>query len=172
MSIEDIPTAIWVAIIGAAATIIGTLIANTGSLIGQGRQLKRDGKTIDQIHETTKAAEPKIGNIEKSCDKICEKLNNQDKNLITSLTEIKSSTGAMQRQFENLNMYRANSPIQMNALVAAITEMFAQHDKDQKRIDLLERENFELKQRNQSLEAQLRQSSTTDREQDTWEPEY
>ena len=65
MSIEDIPTAIWVAIIGAAATIIGTLIANTGSLIGQGRQLKRDGERIEKISADAAEMNPTVVNIEK-----------------------------------------------------------------------------------------------------------
>ena len=175
MSIKDIPTAIWVAIIGAAATIIGTLIANTGSLIGQGRQLKRDGKTIEQIRETANTAPASLEKaIQNSEAKICEKLTDQDKNLIASLTEIKSSTGAMQRQIENLNMHRANSPVQMNALVAAITEMYAQHDRDQKTIESLQNEIAELKRRNQELENTLlqRDLGNGSRTQDDWEPEY
>jgi len=65
MSIENIPSAIWVAIIGAIATIVGTLIASTVSLIGQGRQAKQDGKRIEKISADTTHMTPVVANIEK-----------------------------------------------------------------------------------------------------------
>ncbi len=55
---ENITVEIAVAVIGAAAVVIAALIAGVVALIGQWRQLKRDGKTIDSIQKNTNSLSP------------------------------------------------------------------------------------------------------------------
>ena len=62
------------AIIAAAGVILAALIAGVVALIGQSRQLKRDGKSIDETKAIASDIQPKINNIDHRTEKQSEKL--------------------------------------------------------------------------------------------------
>lgn len=136
-------------------------------------------KSINDVAETAPGSLDE--RIKETGKGICEKIDNQDRFLIRDITEIKSSTSAVQRQIENFNKSRQDVPIQQDSLIAIIHEIYSQHDRDQQtiagmrtEINRLEAENANLKRKKQELEKIIQnkyQHNTQRREQDDWERE-
>lgn len=106
-------------------------------------------KEISQVAETApKEIKEKISASETV---ICTKLAQNENQLLRDITELKSSSSAVQRQVENLTSYRPGVLLQQEQAVSALCSLYAQHDRDQKTIAELTKKVAELEEENAVL---------------------
>ena len=106
-------------------------------------------KEIGQVAETApREIKEKIGSSETT---ICKKLDQNEKQFLRDISEIKSSSSAVQRQVENLTSYRPGVLLQQEQAVSALCSLYAQHDRDQKTIAQLTKKVAELEEENAVL---------------------
>ena len=106
-------------------------------------------KEIGQVAETApKEIKEKIGASETV---ICTKLAQNENQLLRDITELKSSSSAVQRQVENLTSYRPGVLLQQEQAVSALCSLYAQHDRDQKTIAELTKKVAQLEEENAVL---------------------
>lgn len=158
MNLADIPTAIWVAIIGAAATVGAAIIAGAVALIGQWVQAKRDGKALESIGSETGAMKPKVDNIDTVVKKI-----SKDITKIEDRSQQISSIAAAVESFKYLKDRSSGSSIKAEEFIAQMTNVFqeranltAQHESDQAQIAELKKQNRILAREKQQLEIEVK----------------
>lgn len=106
-------------------------------------------KEIGQVAETApREIKEKIGSSETT---ICRKLDQNEKQFLRDISEIKSSSSAVQRQVENLTSYRPGVLLQQEQAVSALCSLYAQHDRDQETIAQLTKKVAELEEENAVL---------------------
>lgn len=154
-----------VALIGTAGVIAGALIAGVFSLIVQGRQLKKDGNTIDGIDSKTTEMKPKVDRIDSTVN-----------DLIPSVIRIEERSEQINQiastveSFKHLRKYASDNTMKPEELLAHMTNVFEsqatfvmQHAKDAEKIAMLENENAQLRSTNKQLEIALKQERQKNR---------
>lgn len=158
-------------IISAAAVILAALIAGIVTLIVQSKQLKRDGKSIDEAKNAVSDMQPKVGSIHSSTETMKTsliKIEERNSKIDSIATEIEV--------FKRIKSETAGSSIRPEALLASVqsvleenAQLRKQNYDAQQRIIILTTENNRLQFRNQQLEAALKQQTPTPAD-DEWEP--
>lgn len=148
---------IAVACIGGAAVVIAALIAGVIALVGQWKQLKRDGETInkisgqasdirpkvEEIQSTVKAIEPSIVRIEDRSSKI-------------------DTIAAAVQSFSQMKESTADKTVSPEELIAKISSVYDQLAKVSEEKAVLLKENEELKKelkKQKALNRSLQQSN-------------
>ncbi len=154
-----------VALIGAGGVIAGALIGGLFSLIVQGRQLKKDGKTIDHIDSNTTKMKPKVDRIDSTVNDLVPSIIRIEERS-AQINQIASSV----ESFNQMKKYASDNTIAPEELLAQMADVFEsqanfvkQHAKDQERIAMLETENTQLRATNKQLEMALKQERQKNR---------
>lgn len=131
---------IVVAYIGGVAVIGGALIAGVIALIGQWRQLKRDGKTINKISDHASDMKPKVEEIQSAVRAIGPSIIRiEDRS-----SKIDTIAAAVQ-SFSQMREETADKTIPPEELIAKISSIYAQLAKVSEEKAVLLKENEELK---------------------------
>lgn len=131
---------IVVAYIGGVAVIGGALIAGVIALIGQWRQLKRDGKTISKISDHASDMKPKVEEIQSAVRSIGPSIIRiEDRS-----SKIDTIAAAVQ-SFSQMREETADKTIPPEELIAKISSIYAQLAKVSEEKAVLLKENEELK---------------------------
>lgn len=150
-------------------------------------------KLLKEIEATTKMTPKTLGsNIDEAEKNICNKIDDGKLNFAKDITEIQSSTSAVQRQIEDFRQPRQDVPMQQSELIAVIHGLYTHHDQDRQEISTLrakvqqlesrnaglseknqqlKNRNAELREENQQLKSVLNQREISGRERNDWEPE-
>lgn len=168
LTIENITVELAVAVIGAAAVVIAALIAGVVALIGQWRQLKQDGKTIDSIQKNTDLLSPLANRIHEDSAKSKDVL---VETVVPKMTDI----GARNQKIDFIASELAYHKRLKNDLskgaggrdttLASINKVYeenarlnSQYTGAQEQLMRLMGENSSLNARNQVLESELEQA--------------
>ncbi len=147
---------ITVAWIGAAAVVLGAIIAGVVALFGEWKQLKRDGKTIDKISDHASELKPKVENIEK----MAEQQSAQMDALVSDLDHRKRMEAQYPQGIAGKDMMMSG----INEMLAQYEKISAQYQKAQEKITSLKIENAQLRNQNQQLKAKVLRGDTQFRE--------
>lgn len=131
-------TEIAVACIGGAAVVIAALIAGIIALVGQWKQLKRDGKTIDKICGQASDMKPQVEEIQSTVKAI--------EPSIIRIEDRSSKIDAIASTVQSFNqMKEATAKESPDKVIAAIVSVYDQLIKTTEENNALLKENQELK---------------------------
>lgn len=165
ISFEDISTGLWVAIIGAFATIGAAVITGVIALVGQWRQAKRDGKAIDKINSDTSEMKPTVHKIDDNTSKIRDIV---IESVVPSMVDVRNRNSKidfiageleyqkrLQQDLPKDNRNRDTVLAEIRSVYERNAALSVQHAEAQHRISSLTAENAVLRSKIAELNAEL-----------------
>lgn len=145
------------AIIAATATLLAAIVGGIISLIVQGRQLKRDGKTIDETKVAVTDIKPKVDNtnlvvndVEKSVSRIEERSSKID--FIATEMEV----------YKRMKSEAGGNGIQPDVLIASMSSVFEENARLRKQYQNARLQIRKLSLENEQLKDALQKTRSND----------